>query len=373
MPDEVRLLIDGQEFGGWKTVNVGLTMEAGSGSFDVAVSERFPLEPARRQIKPGQRASVRVGADTLITGYVDEAEISLDDSSHGVRVRGRDAVADLIDCAPNIDTTEGGPRLPGVVPGDWLNVTLPELITELAIPFGIPVTFRLAESDRASVQHRLLQRFEKITLNPGQRIFELIEQHCRYRQVLPISDGRGGLLITTAGSDRVSTPLVEGQNILKCSVTYSLAERFGRYYVKGQGADYGTQGEEAGEAAGTATDKEVTRHRPLLIIADKAVDAGQCTERARWEALTRAARGARLSVDVAGWRQPGGALWPLNALVPVRSPTLGVDEEFLICGVSYSLPSSITSLSLVRPDAYRASPDSEVPELDAAAADDGDA
>lgn len=369
MPNEIGLLIDGREFGGWKQASVTVSMESGSGSFELAVSEHFPLEPERREIKPAQRCELRIGSDVLVTGYVDEVDIELEDSSHGVRVRGRDAVADLIDCAPNIDSTAQGARRSRVVPGDWLNISLPELIIELAAPFGIPVSFAVSDDERVGFQQRLQQRFDKITLNPGQRLFDLIEQQCRYRQVLPISDGRGGLRITHAGSERVATPLVEGQNIRRANITRSTAERYGRYYVKGQGADYDTQGAEAGEAKGSATDSEIPRHRPLLIVADKAVDIGQCDDRARWEALTRKARGARLSIDVAGWRQPGGALWPLNALVPVRSPTLGVDGEFLITTVRYSLPSSITSLSLMPPDAFRPSPEREVSEGDADVAD----
>jgi prophage tail gpP-like protein len=360
VPDEVSLLVDGQEYGGWKTARVTVSMEAGSGAFDLSVSERWPGSPAQRAIRPGQRCAVRIGADTRISGYVDEVEVALTDSGHSVQVRGRDAVADLIDCAPDIDfPEEGKPRRAGTVPGQWQNLTLAELVQELAAPFGIPVTVNVPPHP----QETFYKRIELVTLNPGQQIYDLIEQQCRSRQVLAISDGSGGLLLTRAGTFRIPTPLVEGENLLSCSATFSAQDRFRDYIVKGQGYDTGTQGEDAGYGYGTAQDADIARHRPLLIVAGKAMDLAQCGERAKWEALTRAARGSRLRLQVQGWRQPNGHIWPVNAIATVRSPTLGVNGEFLVVEVALELPSSVATLSVVRPDAY-APPPASVIEAD---------
>lgn len=356
MPDEVTLRIGGTDFLGWKTARVIVSLESVSGTFDLEVSERWPAHPARRSIRPGQRAEIRIGKDVLVTGYVNEVTASITGDSHSVSVRGRDAVGDLVDCAPDIaDPGAVGPLLPGVMRGEWINVTLLDLARTLAAPFGVDV------SAGPDVGLAVAKRFEKVSLSPGQRVFDLLEQQCRYRQVLPVSDGRGGLLLTVASSERISTPLVEGRNVVAATVTYSELERFSRYIVKGQSFDTGLVGANAGESAGYCDDGEVTRHRPLLQQADQAVDAAGCGDRARWEALTRAARAVRVSVDVVGWRQPGGGLWPVNRRVELQSPSLGVSGEFLITEVAYSLPRSICTLTLARPDAFAPAP-AEIPK-----------
>jgi len=86
---------------------------------------------------------------------------------------------------------------------------------------------------------------------------------------------------------------------------------------------------------------------------------GQAQERANWEATVRAARAGTASVVVQGWTQESGALWPLNVLVPVRSPFLGIDSDMLISGTHITLDDaggSITEITLARPDAFTPEP-----------------
>ena len=73
-----------------------------------------------------------------------------------------------------------------------------EVARELAAPFGIQV--------RADVD--VGEPLLKVALNPGQRAWELIEELCRYRALLPVSDGRGGLVLTRAGRARAGVPFL---------------------------------------------------------------------------------------------------------------------------------------------------------------------
>jgi prophage tail gpP-like protein len=337
---DVELVLSGTAFAGWEQVSISRTMEAGAGSFELAVSERFAQSGAVRPIRPLEACELRVGSDVLVTGFVDEVTIQLDAGAHGIVIRGRDRLADLIDSAPD------------VTPAEWANVSLFDLVVQLARPFGISV--------RSTVPRGAV--FSKVALNPGQRAFELIEKLCSYREVLPVSDGQGGLLLTRAGVDRIAYTLAEGVNVLEGSVTYSASERFSSYIVKGQAPTSGFSSDQAGKAKGRATDSELTaigRYRPLLIVASEATDLERCQRRARWEALTRAARGARVSLTVAGWRLPDGSLWRPNTLVRVESDTLGVSGELLLTSVTFARGASgtTTALELMRADAFRPAPD----------------
>ena len=57
---------------------------------------------------------------------------------------------------------------------------------------------------------------------------------------------------------------------------------------------------------------------------------------------------------VQGWTQADGSIWPVNALVPVRDPWLGIDGDMLIVQAEHGLSSSgsTTALSLRRPEAF---------------------
>ena len=342
MPSDLILRLGAAEFAGWKNVSVTRTIEAGSGSFALGVSERNPVDPSKREIRPGLECEVWLAEQRVIAGYVDSVSRAFDASQHEISVAGRDKVSDLIDCAPDVS------------PGEWQNVTVLDVTRELAALAGITVRADAPVGDP----------YERIVLGPGQRSWELIEERCRYRQLLPISDGAGGLLLTRAGSARCPVALIEGVNILGGSAEFTHTERHRRIVVKGQssGSDF------AGEAlsiapSGDARDAEIRSTRELTIVAGSSVDPEKAQKRAAWEVINRAARGARAQVVVQGWTQPSGLLWPINALVQVQSETLGIFGEMLISGATYELgeSGSRTTLSLVRPDAFLPPPDREAP------------
>ena len=329
MSDDCTLLIAGQRYGGWKSVRVQRSIESVSGAFEVKVSERWPGQASRHRIRQGSSVAVAIGTDTVITGYVDEITRTLKD---GVTITGRDKTGDLVDSAPDLS------------PGEWYDITVEALAKILCEPFGIPVRSELGRT----------VPFEKIALNPGSKAWALLEERCRYRGAFPISDGMGGLALVRAGSARTATALVEGQNILDGSLRLSWRDRFNEIIVKGQSQGIGFGGATAAEPEGKARDAEIDRHRPQVVVARSGVDAARAKQLAQWEVTVRAGRGARVTIVVQGWRQSTGALWPINALVPVRSGTLGINESLLISGVEYTLDENgtRTTLSLVRPDAF---------------------
>lgn len=339
-PDNtVRLAFAGRAFEGWTGFRVTRSMQAGSSVFELSATERFV--PRARVFEPGAACELRVGRDVLVTGYVNTVSIRLAADQHSISLSGRDRVGDLIDCSDPL------------LPPELYNVSLTYLATVLAAPFGVAV--------RALVD--VGANFAKVSINPGERSWEVIEKHCRYRQILPLTDGIGGLLLTRAGLVRAAGTIVEGKNLLSGQADRSDLERFSDYTVKGQSFDLG---DGAGSPVGTARDKAVTRYRPLSIVASEAVDQDRCGELARWEALTRAARAEEVQITVQGWRDQAGALWRPNTIVPVLSPVLGLAGDYLVSEVSLSLDSNGTSsaLSLMRPDAFKQAPASELDEQD---------
>lgn len=330
----VDLTVNGTRYRGWQSVEVTRSIEAIAGSFSLAVTERWPGSQARYAISPGAACTLAADGEALITGHVDTVDVRFDDRGHGVTIAGRDVTGDLVDCSA---------EAPG---GELRDVTLTQLAARLAQPFGVEVR---AETDAG-------RPFDRITIEPGESAFEAIERACRMRAVLPVSDGRGGLLLTTAGqAGRAATTLAQGQNILAAGGTYSWRDRYSTVTVKGQAA--GTDsffGEPAAAAKGRQADPAIGRHRPLTVIAEAPGDDAALAERAAWEVTVRRGRSRSVEITVAGWRMSDGRLWAPNMLVPAVSDWLGIDQDMLIVSVTYSLDETgtLARLSLMRPDAY---------------------
>jgi len=331
--DALSLLIDGRLYGGWTGVSVSRSIETVSGAFEVQLADRWLGQELRWPIRPGMACEARIGDDSVVSGYVDEAELSLDDGSHSIRITGRDKTGDLVDCSAVHS------------PGQWSGLRLEEIARILVRPFGVEVR---ALTDTGAP-------FSPFKLQPGESVFESIERMCRMRAVLAMSDGHGGLLLSRAGTDRCAEDLREGKNLLSASAQYSMKDRHSEYIVLGQSPSKdGDSADVAAHPKASARDAGVPRHRPLVVMAEGA-SHGRLGDRAEWESSVRAGRALRVTASVQGWRQNDGSLWPINRLVRVVSETLGLDDILLIASTRFSLDErgSRTEMSLSRPDAYR--------------------
>jgi prophage tail gpP-like protein len=339
--DEVTLTIGSRIYGGWTSVEISRSIETMAGSFQLSVSERFPGQQASQAIAPGDSCSVRLGSDTVITGWIDDARPSYSDTNHTISLSGRDKTGDLVDCSAINE------------PGQWRDQKLERIAQALAKPFGISV---ITETDTGT-------KFPSFSIDQGETVYEAIERLCRMRAVLATSSPQGNLVITRAGADRAATRLERGENILEASAVFSHLDRFQSYQVKGQqpGGDYLSSSAVA-QVLGKAKDSKVRRHRPLLVLAEQASDQGSAKDRAAWEANIRAARGRRVSITVQGWRETSnGRLWSPNRIVEVSDDWLGVQRDMLITSVEYrySDQGSFTLLEMMPPGAFdlRAEPD----------------
>lgn len=336
---KVLLTVNGAAYEGWKEVTVVRSIETISGQFSLSISDRFPLQDEPWPIREGDACTVQIEGQTAITGYVDARNIDYSSDDHAFSVSGRDMAGDLVDCAADVGTWE------------LKNQARIDIIHKLSAPYGVSVTLGSGVV--------LPPAKEKFALNPGESAFEAIDRLCRECGVLPVSDGRGGVVLTKPGHARAVDALRLGVNILSCRATFDVSGRFQTYKVKAQrkGSDE-TSGKDAAAVAGTAQDNGARSGRVLIVRAEAGMTPAEAKTRAEWEAAVRAARGVGISVTVQGHTQSNGQLWPLNALVPVDDKWIGVKGDMLISEVSYQVGSagSTTVLSLKPPDAFKPEP-----------------
>lgn len=334
--EDVTLAVNGVEYGGWTEVEIVRSIEQIAGTFSLKVSERFPESPVSRPIRPGDECTLLIGGEVVITGHVDDVDISHDAASHEVTVRGRDATGDLVDSAAVHE------------PGEWSERRLDRIAADLAKPFGISV--------RAAAD--VGKPFPKFRLEEGETAFEAIERMCRQRAILPVSDGKGGLVLTRRGTARAPAALVLGLNIKAASGSFSDRERFQRYIVKAQqsGNDF-LSGEAAASPKAEASDPAIARYRPAIVLAEEQGDGATLAERAKWEASVRAGRARRGEITVQGFRAggAGGRLWNPNQIVSVEDEFLGINADMLIATVAFRLTGAdgrVSVLSVARPEAF---------------------
>ena len=346
----VRLKVGGQMYAGWESATITRSLETLAGTFELSLNEKWEGQQRPWRVRQGDECSVEVqnsnGAPhPLITGFVDRKSTSLAGEDHTVSVSGRDRAGLLVDSSALLAKWE------------FNNVHPLQLVTQICQPHGIKVALQ------AGIIAASIALPKKYAIDPGDTGAAAIENICRVAGLLAVSDGLGGILLTRAGAERCATSLVEGRNVLRAEATYDSSGRFHRYVVLGshKGRD-DLSGPSAAGVKGEAIDSGVVRESRVLIIRPEGnVTPAQATQRAQWEAAVRAARATTVSVSVQGWLQGDGTPWPLNRIVRVVLPTLGLGlqsggVELLTTRVTHTVTldqGTTTQLELRSPEAFR--------------------
>lgn len=387
----VTLLVNGQEYGGWKSVRIAAGIERQARDFDLEVTDRWPGQTdIPRRIQPGDPCQVYIGEDLILTGYVDATPIRYDGKSVGVGVKGRSKTADLVDCCPlpsgKSTAGSGGGTWADVIGKDgkkgtvvkaattsaaqWRNQKMEQIAADLAAPYNVRV---IAEVDTG-------KPIPEHQVQIGETVFESIDRMMRLRHVLSTDNERGDLVFIDVGSaGRAITALVLGENIRSGSTELDYKGVFSEYIVKGQRAGNDAESgvavaEEEGDASdenpgdnypttattatgetATATDARAKRRRILVIKQSGQADEGTCQDRADYERAHRAAKALQTSYTVDGWRQGDGALWLPNLLVRVKDALIGFDSEMVVAEAAWIMDKEglRTELKMGPPDGYR--------------------
>lgn len=333
--DEFSIALESGVWTGWTEIEISRSIERMGAAARIIGTVRPDAPFLNGTLKPGAFGIARIGARSVLSGFVDAIHQEFWPDQSRMSLSLRDRTGDLVDCAASIDG-----------PFEFSNANLEQIVPKIAEPFGIAVRF-LAPGGAP---------FSRLAIQPGETAYELIERACRMRAVLPLSDGLGGLVITKPGSSRAAGSIVYGQNALEGSASLDHTQRFSLYAVKGQAEalDESTAEETSGPE-GRATDPLVTRYRPTLVMAENQGFDLSLQGRAEWEARFARARSSRARYVVQGWSTGGaGALWQPNTLVEVDDPLRGLRRDMLIVAVTFSggARGTTTTLDLALPEAF---------------------
>lgn len=302
--------INGTVFNGWKSVSITKNIDTMAHGFSMEIFDSFLPLKKNWPLKPGVKVKISIGKERVITGFIDVLDIGFDATSRTFTVSGRSAPSDLIDCSHVGDT-------------EFTNISLEELAKQLVAPFGLKVFLSVVP-----------ETIDKFAIKPGETVFEALDRAARLQGFFWISTRGGNIRLTRAARVRAFSQIAQGFNLTGASLSIDNSARFSEYSVKGQSAG-GDEipGLTAAQPEGSAKDGGITRFRPLLIIAEGAVDTAKATKRAQWEMSNRIAQGFQVSATVDSWLQEDGSLWGINQLVRFNSQFIGVKSNLLIAGI----------------------------------------
>lgn len=316
--NDISLRVGGKIFTGWTGMTLSRGIDALVGHFSISLSDRWAGDPAQWGIEAGDACTLFIGADKMMTGWIDEAEIAIDPGRHPLTVSGMEKTVDLTDCSAIHS------------PGSWKKRRLEQIAGDLTAPFGIKV---VAKASTGAV-------FDSFALQQGETVFAAIDRMARQRGVLPVTNVDGDLELISPGQTKAGYQLTLGDNIEAITFNNSVGDRFSDYVLKGYSAD--------GKSRPKATQKDagVGRYRPLMIVHDDASTPENLKARALHEARTRAGRGQRVQITLSAWRDGDGAVYLPDRLAPVIAPRVGVADELLIYAVTYHRDESGTRCEL---------------------------
>lgn len=377
--NQVKLLVGGVEYGGWKSVRIEAGIERQARSFTLQVTDRWPGQTeVPRRVRAFDACQVYIGGDLVLTGYVDATPVKYTGKSVSVGVKGRSKTADLVDCCPiNADEAIGSVSAqwgdmvglsevarvitpPARSASQWRNQNLEVIASALAAPYGVRVATEV-DTGRPIADHQV---------QVGETVFESIDRMMRLRHVLSTDNAAGDLIFIDVGSTgRAETAIELGVNVLTADSDQDFKEVFSDYIVKGQRAGDDDQfsadvAEEEGEAlddggidggVATTADSRARRRRVLVLKQTGQADEGTCSDRAEYERANRAAKALQATYTVNGWRQQNGALWQPNLLVQVRDALIGINAEMVIAECAWVLDATgmRTELKVGPVDGYR--------------------
>ncbi|WP_127958110.1 phage baseplate assembly protein [Serratia microhaemolytica] len=341
MNNDVTLRVNDREWRGWTSISIAAGIERLARDFTVEITRQWPgaeevgqLQP---KVKAGDAVTVLIGADPVMTGYVDATPVRYDAQRVSVSIVGRSKTADLVDCS--------------AVVGQFTDRTFAQIASELVKPFGLKVINRGIPSTPII----------GLQADHGELVIDVLDKMMGLQQVLAYDNEQGDLVLSQVGAERCVTALVLGENILSCDAELSVKERFSVYQVAGQRAG---DDEDYGEVTTTSilaknADSAIKRHRPLVIKQVGNATGETVIDRSHFEMVRRKARTDEVTYTVQGWRQGNGALWQPNQLVSVFDPVLGFNyRTLLIAEVTYlqNEQGTTTQLRCGPADAYLPKP-----------------
>ena len=330
--NRVTLVCNGLEFSGWLSVRIESSLQSLCRAAQVSATRQAGENDLTASINVGDAATVRIGDDTVITGWITSKNTEYSATSVNVSVTIKSKTIDLEECSIPVDK-----------PHQWgTAVKLNQLVQQLAALYGVSCVF--AQDNGTST----------FQLDMNSTVGDAIVKLLRDKSLLVSDDAEGRLVIAKAGgAGHAASGLQTGVNVLSSSRQQDAGNIFRTYAVLGQSTNPDSNISGGNSLKGTATNTAV-RNRTKVWVESGNRTQKDLNSRAQNLMFNAIGNADKLSYEVQGWRQSDGSLWRVNQMVKVDDEYFGIHQDLLVSRVSMSIGSSgtTTELDVIAPDAF---------------------
>lgn len=306
--------VNGQRYRDWKSMAVDRRFPAISTEFTFEVASPIESAPnwAGMKLAIGDEAAVYLAGELVTRGIIRQRQPAYDAVQHALRVGGTSRPGDIVQSS--VQTK----------PGEFKNYGISQIANSLLKPHGI--TFRL-EGDTKGAD----KPFERVNLQVGEIIFDALDRLCRMRNLFLIDDKEGNLIgYRLPAKSQPIADLVEGKNIKAASAAFDYQGAFSAIEARTQNTGNNQRfGDASRDVSATVTNSAITRHLPLVILAEMPGDNADAKMRAEFELATSMATQLSCQITVQGWHHEDGNLWlnKVGQIVSVYSPMLFTNDR----------------------------------------------
>lgn len=334
--NEISIVVGGRTITGWSDVRITRSIERLPNDFELSYTETEDIKGLAMLIHAGDPCVIKIDTDVVLTGYIDRVMPSIGPGTHRLTASGRGRCQDLVDCAANYR-------------GGQMSVsTVDQIATILAFPYDIGIE---ASGDMGAP-------IPAFNIGHGQTPFEVIENICRFRQLLAFELPNGNLALTREFKKVAASGFAEGVNVQSASAVWSMDQRYSHYWVYLQSLDVlQDYPGNAGNLFGECKDPAVPRFRLRKIITETSgheMGRDYANDRAAWEGSRRMGRSAEVRLTSDSWRDIEDKLFEPGTLVDIDLPSVymtsgpeDLNSRFLIGEVTYRKGEAGTSLDIV--------------------------
>lgn len=307
--------VGGQELIGWESYSYHAGIDVMPWQITVTATLHQP-SGKDLNLQEGMEASVKLGNDLLLTGYLVTISENISARSHSLSLLIASKTLDLTDCSGSLVTSDLN-----IGNNESSGRSLVEMMSLVCKPFGVKV---LADS---GLDNPVIPFF---AINLTETPYAIIDRLCRQVGVIFTDTPEGNVRLVKVGSTSPSTAITYGDTIEEYSEQRSTD---GRYSVikavlqtsqllsqEPDSEDYVSQ-VKASEAGKEAHDPGITRNRPLLIPVDLGdANFDVAARRVVWEVARRSGRASPITVTVSGHRGTSKSLYRPNQPVTLTKP-----------------------------------------------------
>lgn len=332
--NRVSLYIGEKIYSGWTEVKIEFGLNIIARVCQITASSS-PEDEMYDGIPNGVSCRVKIGDDTVITGYVTKKEKLYGKEGTTISIDIKSRTIDLEECS-----------VPPNAQHSFRKVKLASVIESLAGNYGILVV------DQVGSKEIIDQEIQN-----NETIKSVLEKLLKNRSLLLLDDSYGKLLLTFAGSAGLSADSLQyGKNIITGKRTQDLSKIFRYYVVRGQGTDSKSQRKTPGNQLQKIAENDwCFRNRYFVTVMTGNATEPELEKRVNLLKNNSIGSADTFTYSVQGWRQSNGELWRANTFVKIKDESLNTNETLLISKVTFSLSEtggSTTTLEIRHPASF---------------------